>query len=580
MVHSTEVRAGPSSPDPSPHRSEGSTSPGPRGGARWLLLRLCTSNPFYVISAGLFLAGLWISFGDPKESTNTWALAGGLGGYTLLLAGTAFLLVRYAKVWDDARTVLLLVVLMFLATSVTFDEVLVLDPRRGRLCYILGFLFATLISEGLLRGIRLALPALYRLPYYGILGLFFSYPLYLRQFADEPRSHALMWGLFAFTPIAGILFLTLVPAIRRGADYVRGNGSPWPWPLYPWSLFVFLAVAVAGRSFLLCWSMQLLRNGELLFGPYFLVPFGFALAVLLVEMGVTSGRRSILWACLGMPLSLLLLARFGHRPDPIYVEFLDAFRSRLGGDPVYVTLFAGAVFYAYALARKVPQAAEFLTAALLVLAVVGPDSLRLREFREPSPWPLLAAATVQLALGIRHGASWRYLFGGVILAVGIGYAMPGLTGAGALRVPLAIHALVLACLVIGAVFDDAFARLVRLVGPGLLLAVSLAVLFFPADFPGIQPPWLLDVYPFAMAAVLTGYGLILGHRPSLVFAGVILTGWLGTAGWRGYYRLRQWVPGLDYLTASLIFFGVALGISLAKAGMLRRRSVKAPRARV
>ncbi len=83
-----------------------------------------------------------------------------------------------------------------------------------------------------------------------------------------------------------------------------------------------------------------------------------------------------------------------------------------------------------------------------------------------------------------------------------------------------------------------------------------------------------------MAALLTGYGLFLGHRPSLVFAGVILTGWLGTAGWRGYYRLRQWVPGPNYLTASLIFFGVALGISLAKAGMLRRRSVKAPRARV
>mgnify|MGYP000126314188 CR=1 FL=1 len=33
-------------------------------------------------------------------------------------------LVRFGNVWDDVRTVLLLVVLMFLATSVTFDDVL------------------------------------------------------------------------------------------------------------------------------------------------------------------------------------------------------------------------------------------------------------------------------------------------------------------------------------------------------------------------------------------------------------------------------------------------------------------------
>lgn len=87
MTHSTDVRAGPL----------------PRGIARGLVHWVCTSNPFDVISAGLFLAGWWISFGDPKESTNTWALMSGLGGYTLLLALTAFLWVRYAKVWDDAR---------------------------------------------------------------------------------------------------------------------------------------------------------------------------------------------------------------------------------------------------------------------------------------------------------------------------------------------------------------------------------------------------------------------------------------------------------------------------------------------
>ncbi len=73
---------------------------------RWI----CTSNPFYVLSAGLFLVGLWISFGAQAEEVQTWSLMSGLAGYTVLLAVTACLLVRFGNVWDDVRTVLLLVV--------------------------------------------------------------------------------------------------------------------------------------------------------------------------------------------------------------------------------------------------------------------------------------------------------------------------------------------------------------------------------------------------------------------------------------------------------------------------------------
>src|SRR6516164_9631719 len=185
---------------------------GPRDWIRWV----CTKNPFYVLSAGLFLAGLWMSFGDPAEDEDTWALMAGLAGYTLLLAVTACLLIRYGHVWDDVRTVLLLVVLMFLATSVTFDEVLIIDPVRGFVCYLGGFLFAILVSEAVLAGIGLRLPALFRVPYYLILALFFLYPLALRPLVDSdwPRWENLMWGLFLFSSVAGLVFLTLLPAIR------------------------------------------------------------------------------------------------------------------------------------------------------------------------------------------------------------------------------------------------------------------------------------------------------------------------------------------------------------------------------
>src|SRR5262249_49806082 len=150
-------------------RSPSGAPPPLAGAAHWFVLRVCTSNPFYVISAGLFLAGLYASFEARAGDVETWTLLSGLAGYTLLLAMTAFLLVRFAHAWDDLRPVLLLVVLMFLATSVTFDELLVLDPGRGVPCFLVGLAFAVLVSEGLLRGIRLRLPARFRVPYYLIL---------------------------------------------------------------------------------------------------------------------------------------------------------------------------------------------------------------------------------------------------------------------------------------------------------------------------------------------------------------------------------------------------------------------------
>ena len=46
------------------------SAPAPRGGRRELLRWISTSNPFYVLSALLFLAGLWISFGAQAEAVH------------------------------------------------------------------------------------------------------------------------------------------------------------------------------------------------------------------------------------------------------------------------------------------------------------------------------------------------------------------------------------------------------------------------------------------------------------------------------------------------------------------------------
>jgi len=546
-------------------------------GSRWLLRRLCPSNPFYVLSAALFLMGLWGSFEARDGIVQTWALMSGLGGYTLLLAVTACLLVRFGNVWDDVRTVLLLVVLMFLATSVTFDEVLVVDPGRGVACYVGGLLFAVLVSEVLLRGIRLRLPAWFRAPYYLILALFFLYPLALSPLLAQPKSEALMWALFGFSPIAGLVFLTLLPAIRRGPGYVRDNGSPWPWPLYPWVLFGVLAVAVPARAFLLCWSFHLLGGidrDRLIFGPYFLVPFGLTAAVLLLELGLVSFRRgrtrAAAWVALAAPAGLVALAMIGHRPDPIYQGFLATFSARLGGDPLFLTLLASAGFYGYAAARRMPLATEALTAVLAALAVVGPDTLSRGNLVAPQPAPILAAAALQLGLGAWRCNAWRCLFGGVALAVAATLAVPGESSAASHRGLLAFHLALAAVLGVGAAFDGVLARLLRGVGAGLVLLVCLAAIFGQLDAPAGLPDWTVGAYPGVMAVILAGYGLLFVHRPSLAIAGTVLACWLATAGWQGYFALRKLVPGLDQMALSLALFAIAILVSLGKSGILSR----------
>jgi hypothetical protein len=342
---------------------------------------------------------------------------GGLSGYTLLLAGAALLLVRFARVWNDVRTVLLLVVLMFLATSVTFDELLVMHPERGRWFFIGGLLFSMALTEGLLRGIRLHLPLLFRLPYHLTLALFFLYPLALVPFLGDPHGEKLMWGLWGFAPAAGLVFLTLIPAIRRGRDYLQANGSPWPWPFYPWSVFVFLAVAVCGRAFLLCWSFQPLPDlsERIIFAPYFLVPFGLAIAVLVLETAIVEKNRATRWVALAMPLALVPVAAIGHRPEALYTEFLGHFAARLGGTPLFVAFIAAGGFYLYGFMRRVPGSLEGLTVVIATLAVVQPGTLTFNDLAMPHMDFLAAAVLLQVVIGLLRRDLWRLALGASVL---------------------------------------------------------------------------------------------------------------------------------------------------------------------
>src|SRR3954468_14918575 len=89
-----------------------------------------------------------------------------LAGYTLLLSGIAVLIIRGGQVWDDARTILLVIVLLFFMLSASLDVLLVENFSTGSLLTIAALGLAWTVSEGLLRLLRIHLAPQYRRPYY------------------------------------------------------------------------------------------------------------------------------------------------------------------------------------------------------------------------------------------------------------------------------------------------------------------------------------------------------------------------------------------------------------------------------
>jgi hypothetical protein len=539
-----------------------------------LVRALYTHNPFYVISADLIFIGLRMSFDPTARDFDTWALISSLAGYTLLLATTACLMVRFGKVWDDMRSVLLLIVMMFLAISATIDDVLILRPRVGLALAVGGLAFSVLVSEGLLRGMRLWMPALYRGPYYLILALFFLYPVALRPLLASPDSPISCWSLFGFSTAAGLAFLTLLPAIRRGSRYVKGNGSPWRWPLYPWSLFFFLGLGVCARSYYLCISLHNVEGYRSIFGAYFLVPFGFAVAVLMLEGGLASGKRGLTDLAMALPVGLVALAMVGHRADPVYWRFLTMFREGLGVSPPAAALLVATAFYGVAALRSVELARGFAMASLVALSVVGPETLGPSSLTGPIPWPLLPVALIQGWLAIRRNESCRAMFASALL-VAVASSLVDESWSVERAGVVAFHLGVVALLALGAFFDDDLGRRLRRGGAALLLAGSLMML---SDVPrfafGLPASWQW-AYPVALAAVAAGYGFLVGGWPFFATSGAILATVLALFGSRGYVILRQQVVGLDRIAWGLASFLLAALISLWKAGLLQRWCAKA-----
>ena len=368
---------------------------------------LYNHNPFYPISAALTLYGIHRTVGSNVSLGGGMLLAELLCGYTALLAVVGYLIARYGRVWDDARTIFLLVALLLVALSAAFDRFLLASPENGAVLLGLGGLFAVLVTEGLLRSLRMRLPARYRAPYYLLMGFLFTYPFALAKLSKDWPDKFMPWAILLFLIIAAGLFLTLWPAARIDDRHGRPNGTPWRWPLYPWSLFTILLAAVALRSYSLGMTFEAGRGMASSFSSWFLVPLLLVAATLLMELSLTANNVKVRAIALAMPLACLPLAMC--RASCPQSEHFGQILADTIGSPVQLAIGGMVLFYLVAWLRGLRIGEFAMVYCVALMAMVDRQSLAGPTFGQLHPIPLLCIAAIELLVGARKRSSLRVM---------------------------------------------------------------------------------------------------------------------------------------------------------------------------
>lgn len=540
---------------------------------RGLVRFLYTHNPFYLLSAGLILYGLQAAFATAEtlpEPLKAWGLAGALFGYATLMAVTGCLIVRWGGVWQDARSIVLILLLLFVAISTSFDQICNSYPSTAASVLLIGLGLTGVLSETVLRVLRIRFPAPYRVPYYLLLSLFFLYPLLASTEITGASADVVAWRIFLFPVACAAASLLLIPAIRKRAVYVKDNGTPWHWPWFPWTVFVFLAVGVCGRAIALTLSFIPMHGWDTPFGLYFLTPMAGAILLLLLEIALTERLPRLAMGTLWTAPVLVLLS---HSPlgTPAYEEFVAEVTGRLGS-PLWLALILVGVFYAYGWWRGLRAAEAGLAVTLLAAAMVTPETRMLTHGSSPQWWPLAALGVWQLAAGWMHRNSARCLAGVLAGAAGLALSFDTAWSFEA-RWALSYQLVLAAVVLLVWRFDDAFAHFLRPVAAVLLAVSGAYAVFRLADQ---VPLWATTLYATVLAAIAVGF-FYRFHDVVWVVSALVNTGSASTAhllaGWLVLHR-QLGARASIALGIGLLFFVIAVMISALKGGirpMLQRR---------
>ncbi|MCA8999092.1 MAG: hypothetical protein KDA80_18975 [Planctomycetaceae bacterium] len=476
---------------PDPFQPTASVPTPPTFWGRPLVRWLYSQNPFYIISALLLLFAVQSAYGELEiGAINAWLMMGVFAGYTSILAFIGVAIIRWGKVWQDARSVLLLVLLMCLALSICADDLFArIESSTSTWLMFSGYLFSAFLSELVLRGARIRFPPLYRWPFHGLIALFFLAPWWCSP-AIHPRSpESLEWTIFAFPLIASGLLLTLLPAVKRGSAYIQNNGTPWPWPLYPWSIFFIFFVAIGFRTFALAMTFGpagpmwiSLGSGmraisfDTLWGPYFLIPPIFAILVLLVEGSVVTRNMFLAQRVLRSAPLLLVLAVPMSR-GPVFLGFLRKVTDTTGS-PLWLVILMLIGLYCWSAFRRIRGAIWGTWAMVFLLTFVGPDSTGFRTLHSPESWPLAVVALGLLTQSVLCSSSKTATLAAIAGTGAVFLAIPEPPWKG-FSATLSAHLLWGALTAVGLLARDPFARKLRMLSALFMPFATLLLVLHP-----------------------------------------------------------------------------------------------------
>lgn len=383
-------------------------------------LKLYNHNPFYVISTVLMLISVRAAYGEmPIGEINCWVVMGVLAGYTTLLALIGICIIRFGKIWEDARSILLLLLLLFLGISVSMDDLFVKleSPQEGAWLALAGVAFSYVITELVLVLTKIQLRARYRIPYYLFLVLFFFTPWWMSPELNPRSSSETEWLLLLFPVVAAGILLLLLPAVWGGPKYVRNNGTPWKWPLFPWSMFFMLIVATIIRSYALCLTFgptgpiwHKLSGGGVgivfstIWGTWFLVPILWAILLLLLEGGIVShSTTQRKWSLILAPALILLAFPFGS--SSVFTTFWDRMLTTVGS-PIWIATLLVILFYGWATLRKVSGAFYGFVSFFLLLAWIDPSTEQWPALIPQRAWPIALVGFGLLMKGFKEHSSF------------------------------------------------------------------------------------------------------------------------------------------------------------------------------
>lgn len=542
---------------------------------------ICAKNPFYLISALLIIYAQSAIFTADPLMPKTEIPASILAGYTVLLAAVAVLIVRAGKVWDDARSILLLVLLLLQVLPVCTDGMLLNTPTSGRIWQSGIFLLAVLVSELLRRGLKLRVPALLLTVYYAFFLFLCGWPLLLAEIVQyyEKNTMPALQTILLFPVVAAVLLLALIPIVRRGPEEFAANGTPWKWPYFPWSAFAVIVAGVAFRTFLLTISFvggkgagpySQLESG---FRPWMLIPLLFSLAVLLTEHVTRHGAGKAVHLLQALPFLILVLC-LPFNPSSAAQVFYHAIPGGYG--PFSIALPATIILTGWMWYRGIKGADVLFHILLGTLAAVTMANRRDHDLTFLPYWLNGAAFITDMAV-----TGWRRRFSGysfvAVIALLYGLAVQVLEPdnraaaiiAGTILLNFYLH---------GAVFRDRFAAACATLAAAAIPLYTLTAIIILFDHPSNQTA-LMAATVIVVLQNMAVYGFFrinrTAYRNSLIGSALILLGAAGIQVFKWIREIRIKVPWAAVWSALALV--VAVLISLYKGGKLSAHARKSNR---